>query len=106
MPCAMTVAIAAPRTPMPKVRINSRSSTMLSRLQNTRKISGVLESPSALKIENGVKYAATAIRPPMKIYIYVSASGIRDSGVFNNNKTGFVVTSAMTVMIKAINIQV
>ena len=101
-----TVANAAPATPVFNATTNSRSSTMLSRLQNTRKISGVLESPSALKIENDVKYAATAIRPPMKIYIYVSASGIRDSGVFNNNKTGFVVTSAMTVMIKAINIQV
>ena len=57
-----TVANAAPATPVFNTTTNSRSSTMLSRLQNTRKISGVLESPSALKIENGVKYAATEIR--------------------------------------------
>ena len=49
-----TVANAAPATPVFNATTNSRSSTMLSRLQNTRKISGVLESPSALKIENGV----------------------------------------------------
>ena len=59
-----TVANAAPATPVFNTTTNSRSSTMLSRLQNTRKINGVLESPSALKIENGVKYAATAIRRP------------------------------------------
>ena len=64
-----TVANAAPATPVLNTITNSRSRPMFSRLHSTRKISGVLESPSALKMENGVKYAETAIRPPMKIYI-------------------------------------
>ncbi len=79
---------------------------MFNKLQNTRKINGVLESPNALKIEKGVKYAETAISPPIKIYIYVNASGKRDCGVFNKSKIGFVVTIAIKVITIAINIQV
>ncbi len=47
MPCAMTVAIAAPRTPMPKVRINSRSSTMFTSDEKIRNTSGMKLLPIA-----------------------------------------------------------
>ena len=43
--CASTVAMAAPATPQPKERMNSRSSATFSSVENSRKASGVTESP-------------------------------------------------------------
>ena len=49
-----TVATAAPATPVLNTTTNNKSSTIFNKLHTTRKISGVLESPGALKIEKGV----------------------------------------------------
>ena len=48
IPCAMRVAQATPATPMLKRMTNSKSSTMLVRLEMMRKIRGVRLSPWAL----------------------------------------------------------
>ena len=47
--CATTVATPAPATPKGVYRINTTSKTMLNKQAITKKISGVLESPKALK---------------------------------------------------------
>ena len=46
MPCASTVAAAAPPTPRPSGPMNSRSSAMLRMLLNTRNSSGVTLLPT------------------------------------------------------------
>ena len=49
MPCAVTVAMAAPAQPMSRTMINSRSIAMLSIVETTRKMKGVRLSPTALR---------------------------------------------------------
>ena len=51
MPWATTVAAAAPMTPSRNARMNSRSSPMFSTVENSRKMSGVVESPRLRKTE-------------------------------------------------------
>ena len=49
--CGSTVAAAAPMTPSRNARMNSRSSPMFSTVENSRKMSGVVESPRLRKTE-------------------------------------------------------
>ena len=46
-PCEKTVAMAAPATPHPSVRMQNKSSTMFSMVEKSRNQNGVLLSPNA-----------------------------------------------------------
>ena len=59
----MTVANAAPATPMWKLRTNSTTRPMLIRQETIRNTSGVLESPSDRRIPDRRLYSMVAGMP-------------------------------------------
>ena len=63
MPCASTVAMAAPRTPRPSGPIKAISSPMFSTLLNSRKNSGVMLLPTACSMADSRLYAMVSGMP-------------------------------------------
>ena len=64
-PWAMKVAQATPATPALKPMTNHRSRMMLPTEEKIRKISGVRESPMALKMPVHILYKNKKVTPPM-----------------------------------------
>ena len=64
-PCAITVAHAAPATPILKVMTNSKSRPTFKIDEKIKNKSGVLESPSAVKIPVAMLYKNTKAIPAM-----------------------------------------
>ena len=62
-PCAMSVAHAAPATPQPYRRTNTRSSTTLRMDEKMRKYSGMRDFPSALNMDETMLYMNRNGRP-------------------------------------------
>ena len=79
------MANAAPSTPHLNPQTNKISRPILTNVEIIRKISGVIESPIALKSPAQTLYNIAPVIPKRIILKYLYAPSIRFSGVFKNS---------------------
>ena len=101
--CAITVAHAAPFTPMFNITTKSISSIAFSILAKIKKYSGVFASPKERITEPIQLYTATDIVPAQEIRIYPTAVSNTELGVFNIvSRNGVISTD--TILNRSFNI--
>ena len=84
--CAITVAIAAPRTPSEKRVINTMSSAILSSDESTRKMSGINEFPIERSKPDKRLYSSSTTENIVIVEMYDSDSSRISCGVPNASK--------------------
>ena len=84
--CAKIVAIAAPSTPEPKMKIAIQSKATFKTEEIIIALSGVLLSPRALSVHAHILYPIDVINPPKIIYPYNRQSSIINLSVFSSSK--------------------
>ena len=103
MSCAITVASAAPSTPIPKPNMNRKSSPTFSTAEITSIISGTMLSPKARRMFASRLYISVTISPPATIVRYSFACSKISAGVLSAVSSGSTNT-IHSVMITAVMI--
>jgi hypothetical protein len=107
IPCAITVAKAAPSTPHLNTQINNKSSVTFSIVEIVIKIIGGTDSPTPRKIEMILLKQTNRNVPPTYILKYATASGITSSGVLVSRNNGSAIKIPMIeIKTPVINIKI